>query len=436
MSVSIFSIFFAMSFANWAMGTEAIPQSTALFFLLLFLFIALSKELKKLTEVMLLGVVFATALLSEIMVIYFLPAFIFLLYTEKKCRKEILLFIFFTAIFFFPVYWLFFYYIFKMPELKEMLNSFFWMAPRIEISYPLLTGFIFTSLAFVFSPGVDLLSFPALYAGSLWHNILNYFLLNIAVLSLIWILFRLPKLRESSKNLILFSLLWSFIPLPIIIYREAWALDNIYYTLPGIWLLFFLIWNDMEVTFQYRRVFLSSSVVILAIFVLNNFICGIYPLSRLEKNEMYEEYRYLTSLVDEGEPILLISDGGNFETYELYFLLQNHSKREWDLLILDFFPYRSYLTEDLSLYSKRVRELSKSETAWIFMIYPSEKPEKIEEVISLLKNYHHNESYWSNSLNSLVNEFLASYDEFKILPSTRERQYLLIKMERNSLSTI
>ena len=92
-------------------------------------------------------------------------------------------------------------------------------------------------------------------------------------------------------------------------------------------------------------------IVVLSLFIYQNFALGIYPSSKDSAFETLPYYAKINNLAKAGDSILLVSDMKNFEAYELEYLLKHrYADKKYNLFLIDM-PGRNRSFFGLYLYA-------------------------------------------------------------------------------------
>jgi hypothetical protein len=379
----VFTGFYAFSFAYWHFSGEIGPQAFSSFLriLLLLCIIRGRKNISK-ARVFRWGLLFSIVLLSNIMGFYLLPAYILLIYFFSKYQPKLKSSIFtITTLSFFFIFYRFMVVNTLGYDASQIVPSLLYRAPgNPEFIKESPIAIIYLLLTIVFIPGLSTPSIgnPEIINLSSIFTPVSTVILLFFMGTLILYFRQKKKLLKKEKVLIYAGLTWFFILFVIQAAREPRSLDNLFHILPSIWLFAFITWNNVF-NHSKRKFFIKLSLLLLlSIYVVHNF-SGIYLNSKKESSEMYEYYRYIKKVSSPKDKLILMSDSGNYELYQIYYLLKNENNLKYDPIILDGFPYRAYLEKDKFRYNKYNERLENFSQGNI-LIFIAPKPKILSEI--------------------------------------------------------
>jgi hypothetical protein len=435
----VFTGFYAFSFAYWHFSGEIGPQAFSSFLriLLLLCIIRGRKNISK-ARVFRWGLLFSIVLLSNIMGFYLLPAYILLIYFFSKYQPKLKSSIFtITTLSFFFIFYGFMMLNTLGYDASQIVPSLLYRAPgNPEFIKEFPIAIIYLLLTIVFIPGLktpsignpEIIDFSSIFTPV--PTLILLFFMGMLILY-----FRQKKkLLKKEKVLIYAGLTWFFILFVIQAAREPRSLDNLFHILPSIWLFAFITWNNV-LNYSKRKFFIKLSLfLLLSIYVVHNF-SGIYLNSKKESSEMYEYYRYIKKVSSPKDRIILISNSGNYELYQIYYLLKNKNNLEHDPMILDGFPYRAYSEKDKFRYNRYKKKLEDfSEGSFLIFIAPRSKnlsrlKREPEVLASFLINTLNNSSPQSKQYKiEIIGKITNNLDKYIVMEDENLNCYL-IKLE-------
>lgn len=353
---TVFSFFYAFSFAYWHFSGEANPQTFSNFLrLILALLIIRSSRKSSFRRSCIHGILFGFVLLSELMGFLLVFAYVAMVFfsSNSKRIKHVIVFGISSAAAFYFFYGVSSYCVLNVP-LKDIPLSIFWMGPKHTNfgEYPL--GILYLVLNIIFVPGLKSPSIgnrEVIEIGNIFGILNTIFYLFLCYSVFVCIRIFRESLR-NNKALVYGALLWFMVPLVLQIHREPRALDNLFYILFPVWILLLLGWQTYlrPMSIQVKKLVRILLMSILFIYAGHNFVFGIYPNSRDSGYEMYNFYQLITSHIKSDDEIVLVSKSGNYELYEIDHMLRFESGFGNSAILLDGSEDRAFLHRDRNRY--------------------------------------------------------------------------------------
>lgn len=373
----IFSAFYAFSFAYWHFSGEANPQTFSNFLrLLLIFFIVKDAENISIKKASIYGIGFGVVLLSEIMGFYLLPVFMLLIYCYSAQSKKLNLMLFsIISVVFFYIFYGFAALSLLRISIREVIPSILWRVPNItDFLKESFLGPLYLLLALIYIPGLRASTVTGLEMIKLNAIFSPVNILFIGFLS-ISILIGIKSLKEfgpKEKGLAYAAILWFIILLCIQSYREPRALDNLFYILPPIWFMLFLVWRRFisRLKAKSMNIAIFSLIILCSTFASHNFIFGIYPKSKDTGHEMFEYSCYLKSLVMPNDDMILISSLGSYEIYDMYYIFKYKSTLRKSPILLDAYRYRPFVEADKKRYNEYASIIEKNKGDIYLLVMP------------------------------------------------------------------
>jgi len=404
----IFTCFYAFSFAIWHFAGEANPQAFSNTLRILLLLLIISPNIKiSYKRSILYGFLLGIILLTEILGVLVLPGILILFYFSccSRRKQKVVIFISVATITYISLYYISCIYLLDMPIRKILSSLVLSPMPKdnLTISH-LLIGFIYLNLAITFIEGVrtpsigttEILQIDNIITGT--SLLVIIFIFCIMYLgSRLW-----NNIELKQRKIIIGCIVYFILPFGMQLIREPRALDNIYYVILPIWIIIYSIWITYIQCLDKKAVNIARLVLltILALLVSNNFINGILQNSKLHAYEMYPLYQKLNNYIASDDIVILVSNSGNYEMYEIEYLLRNTGKLKRFPIILDGQKHRTFMIKDNERYELYRQYILKNNISKAYIVLMPQISLEVKGTIKKMLNKINQNLLSENTINS------------------------------------
>ncbi|MDP8259974.1 MAG: hypothetical protein P9L96_03100 [Candidatus Gygaella obscura] len=291
----IISLFFGFSHSFWFFSTEATGRIYCLFFGLLSLLFLFYRFNFKQSYIYLMVFSFSVSSVIDSSSLLFLPLLILgiILINEnrKQSYKDALIFAAFSlaimAVFHLALYTI----KYSSISLSGLFGFIFNKSPSKGLSFSKMFFTAWESLIAngnIHSDSIRLMFFP----GNILelHRGFIVFFSALAGFIIISLVFLRKKVSFFHRKIIIWMLLFLFLPLPFFAYQEANALEYYIISLVPFWIIVAVVCYYLIKRFRVINYLLP---VVLVVFVFNNFLFSIFPRTDARNSFYYPHYKYL-----------------------------------------------------------------------------------------------------------------------------------------------
>jgi hypothetical protein len=148
------------------------------------------------------------------------------------------------------------------------------------------------------------------------------------------------KVSELHRRISYFSIATLLIIFLIPLYQEPECLEYYIYLLPFVLFVVMIVFWQIRMLIKSNRlhnsVYNFLAIIFISVFILNNFVFGILPLSKVINNEYFEEFTFLKDNIKNNNLVVVLSDRGNFFDLGIWYLNRLISNDMLEVLPVDY----------------------------------------------------------------------------------------------------